>query len=146
MFQMIKILEIIKELDNKSVGPDSIPVKLLKLIPDLIVVPLCEIIHQSFTTGIFPDALKISKVIPIHKEGATDDLNNYRPISLLSIFDKIIEKLMHLRLYSFLQTHNILFEKQFGFRKNSSTSLALNEITVGIFTHRKRPESQLNRS
>ena len=127
-----EILEIIKELDNKSVGPNSIPVKLLKLIPDLIVVPLCEIIHLSFTTGIFPDALKISKVIPIHKEGATDDLNNYRPISLLSIFDKIIEKLMHLRLYSFLQTHNILYEKQFGFRKNSSTSLALNEIVEKI--------------
>ena len=127
-----EILDIIKDLDNKSVGPQSIPVKLLKLIPDLIIVPLCEIIHLSFTTGIFPDALKISKVIPIHKGGASDDLNNYRPISLLSIFDKIIEKMMHHRLYSFLQSHNILFKNQFGFRKNSSTSLALNQIVEKI--------------
>ena len=93
---------------------------------------LCDIINQSFITGIFPDSLKLSKVIPIHKEGATDDLNNYRPISLLSIFDKIIEKLMHYRLYNFLQTHNVLFKNQFGFRKNTSTSFALIEIVERI--------------
>ena len=63
------------------------------------------IINQSFITGKYPDALKISKVIPIHKSRDTCDLNNYRPISLLSIFDKIMEKLMHKRLYEFLQEH-----------------------------------------
>ena len=71
---------------------------LLKLIPDLIILPLCRIISNSFSSGIFPDALKICKVVPIHKGGSKDELNNYRPISLLSIFDKIIEKLMHKRL------------------------------------------------
>ena len=81
------------------------------------------IINQSVLTGKYPDALQISKIIPIHKNGATDELNNYRPISLLSIFDKIMEKLMHKRLYEFLQEHNILFQNQFGFRKNSSTTL-----------------------
>ena len=49
----------------------------------------------SFITGVFPSDLKIVKVIPIHKGGSTDDMNNYRPISLLSVFDKIMEKLMH---------------------------------------------------
>ena len=127
-----EVIEIIEKLENKSVGPQSIPIKLLKLIPDLIIAPLCDIINQSFITGIFPDSLKLSKVIPIHKEGATDDLNNYRPISLLSIFDKIIEKLMHYRLYNFLQTHNVLFKNQFGFRKNTSTSFALIEIVERI--------------
>ena len=66
-----EILEIIQDLENKSTGPQSIPIKLLKLIPDLILVPLCKIINHSFSTGSFPDALKISKVIP------TTDLFHY---------------------------------------------------------------------
>ena len=70
--------------------------------------------------------------MPLHKGGSTEDLNNFRPISLLSIFDKIIEKLMHKRLYHFLELHNLLFENQFGFRKNNSTSYALMEITEHI--------------
>ena len=70
---------------------------------------------MSFSTGEFPEKLKIVKVIPIHKGGSTQDINNFRPISLLSIFDKIIEKIMHTRLYDFL-------EHQFEFRKNNSTS------------------------
>ena len=127
-----EVLDIIKDLEMKSTGPNSIPIKLLKLIPDLILVPLCRIINNSFQTGTFPDPLKISKVIPIHKEGPTDDVNNYRPISLLSIFDKIIEKAMHKRLYSFLEQHNILYKNQFGFRKNNSTTYALIDLTEQI--------------
>ena len=127
-----EILGIIKDLDNSATGPISIPINLLKLIPDLILIPLCRIINNSFQSGIFPDPLKISKVIPIHKEGPTDDLNNYRPISLLSIFDKIIEKAMHKRLYSFLEQHNILYKNQFGFRKNNSTTYALIDLTEQI--------------
>ena len=76
---------------------------------------------MSLLTGVYPDLLKLVKVIPIHKGGSTHYVNNYRPISLLSIFDKIIEKLMHNRLYTFLEHHNILFHNQFGFRKNNST-------------------------
>ena len=60
-----EVLEIINRFENKSTGPQSIPIKLLKLIPDLILVPLCMIINQSVLTGKYPDALKISKVIPI---------------------------------------------------------------------------------
>ena len=127
-----EVLDIINKLENKSTGPQSIPIKLLKLIPDLILIPLCTIINQSFITGKYPDALKISKVIPIHKSGATCNLNNYRPISLLSIFDKIMEKVMHKRLYDFLQKHNILFQNQFGFRKNNSTTSAHLQITEKI--------------
>ena len=70
--------------------------------------------------------------MPIHKGGPVDELNNYRPISLLSVFDKIIEKLMHKRLYNFFESHNILFDNQFGFRKNNSTSFALIQITERI--------------
>ena len=126
------MLEIINQLENKSTGPHSFPIKLFKLVPDLILMPLCKIINHSFQTGVFPDALKNSEVIPIHKGGSTEELNNYRPIPLLSIFDKIIEKIMHKRLYEFLQEHNILIQNQFGFHKNNSTSFALIEITEKI--------------
>jgi len=127
-----EILEIITHLDNKSTGPQSIPVYLLQLIADLIIIPLSNIISNSFISGVFPNALKVSKVIPIHKGDSAEEVNNYRPISLLSIFDKIIEKVMYKRLYSFLEQHNILFENQFGFRKNNSTTFALLEITERI--------------
>ena len=72
------------------------------------------------------------KVIPIHKGGSTQDVNNFRPIALLSIFDKILEKLMHVRLYKFLEDNNILYENQFGFRKKNSTVHALIQITEKI--------------
>ena len=126
------MLDIIKSLQNKSSGPSSIPIKLLTLIPDLIIIPLCKLINTSFLTGVFPDALKIVKVVPIHKGGSAQDINNYRPISLLSVFDKIIEKLIHKHLYNFLTTHNILFENQFRFRKKNSTHHALIQITDQI--------------
>ena len=127
-----EILDIINSLENKSTGPSSIPLKLLSLIPDLIIIPLAYIINMSLRTGEYPDLLKLVKVIPIHKGGSTQDVNNYRPISLLSIFDKIIEKIMHKRLYSFLEKHNILIHNQFGFRKNNSTVYALEQITEMI--------------
>ena len=94
-----EVLEIINSLTNKLTGPSSIPLNLLQSVADLIVFPLCYIINKSLLNGIFPDKLKIVKVVPLHKGGSTEDLNNFRPISLLSIFDKIIEKIMHRRLY-----------------------------------------------
>ena len=102
-----EVLEIINNLENKSPGPQSIPIYLLKLSADLIINSLCKIISNSFSSGIFPDALKISKVIPIHKGKSLEDINNYRPISLLSVFDKIIEKLVHKMLYKFLEENDI---------------------------------------
>ena len=102
------------------------------LIPDLIVFPLCKIINLSFEKGIFPEAIKLARVIAIFKKGSTQDINNYRPISLLSIFDKIIEKLMYSRLYKFLDEHKILYDLQFGFRKNKSTIHSLIQITEQI--------------
>ena len=111
-----EILDIINALENKSTGPSSIPLKLLLLIPDLVIIPLAYIINMSLLTGEYPDLLKVVKVIPIHKGGSTQEVNNYRPISLLSIFDKIIEKLMHKKL----------------FRKNNSTIYALAQISEMI--------------
>ena len=127
-----EILDIINSLENKSTGPFSIPVKLLSLISDLIIIPLAFIINMSIQSGVYPELLKVVKVIPIHKGGSTQDINNYRHISLLSVFDKIIEKVMHKWLYSFLENNDILFHNQFGFRRNNSTVFALIQITEKI--------------
>ena len=74
----------IKSLENKYTGPSSIPLKMLSVIPDLIILPLAYIFNMSFLNGECPDLLKIVKVIPIHKGGSIQDINNYRPISLLT--------------------------------------------------------------
>ena len=75
-----EILDIILSLDDKkSSGPSSIPIKLLKIAAPYVIIPLCDIINHSFITGVFPNAIKIAKVVPIHKSGSTQDVNNYRP-------------------------------------------------------------------
>ena len=117
---------------NKSVGPFSIPLNLLKMLKSAIAHSLVVRIIESFRTGIFPDKLKIGKVIVIHKKGLTDNPSNYRPISLLSIFSKIFEKLMHKRLYNFLEVNEIIHPLQFGFRKKHSTTHSLISITEHI--------------
>ena len=127
-----EVLKIIQSLPIKSTGPASMPLKLLKLVANIVTVPLCHLINISFSTGVFPDAWKVAKVIALHKGGPSDNVNNYRPISLLSIFDKIIEKIMHKRLSEFLDKYDILFINQFGFRKKSSTIHALLDITERI--------------
>ena len=100
-------LDIIHQLENKSTGPQSIPIKLLKLIPDLILIPLCKIINHSFQTGVYPDSLKISEVIQIHKGGSTEELDNYRPVSLLSIFNNITD--FEKECYSLAKNHTAFY-------------------------------------
>jgi hypothetical protein len=98
----------------------------VKRSADVIIDPLVYIYTLSFSTGLVPDKLKIAQVIPIYKKGDSFSPGNCRPISLLSIFDKL-ENLMYNRLYKHLHQHKLLFEYQFGFRVNYSTSLALIE-------------------
>ena len=86
--------------------------------------------------GTFSTKLKIAKITPIFKRGDSQCPTNYRPISLLSIFDKIFEKIICRRLISFLERYNFLYEFQFGFRKNHKTTLALIEITDEIYTRK----------
>ena len=117
-------IEIIIESLNqkKAIGPYSIPVFLLKILCRYIAVPLSELVNQSFETGIFPDCLKLGKVNPLHKKDSCDKPSSYRPISILSVFSKIFEKIMHKRLYNFLDTYDILYPLQSGSREKHSTT------------------------
>ena len=81
--------------------------------------------QQLICRGYFPETLKMAKVTPIHKGGCKLEVANYRPISLLSSFSKIYEKLMHSRLLEFLEKNNCLFDDQYGFRPGRSCEHAL---------------------
>ena len=125
-----EIFDIISNLSTeKSQGPNGIPMKVLCLLNNDLSPLLADLFNKSFTTGIFPSALKIARIIPIHKKDSKLECCNYRPISILSNLDKILEKLMYKRLYSFLEANNIIYNLQFGFRKNYSTTLALLSLT-----------------
>ena len=115
--------------NNKASGPNSIPASIFKNFQKSLSVPLTEVINLSFNEGKFPTQLKSASVIPVFKKGDKLEVNNYRPISLISIISKIIEKLIHRRLNSFLEQNNIFYPSQFGFRDRHSTSHALIEIT-----------------
>ena len=113
----IEISDIISLLKTgKSLGPNSIPMKLLKLLSPLKSSPLFQIINESLKSGIFPDKLKLAKLIPLFKKGCPLTASNYMHIYLLSIFSKIIEKVMFKCLYKFFEKHEILYTLQFGFR------------------------------
>ena len=128
-----EIITYIKSLkNNKSNGTFSISNKLFKKFKKPLSTPLTLLINLTFTKGKFPDILKIGKIFPIHKKNCKTDVNNYRPISLLSNISKIIEKIVHDRLYLYLENNNIFYKYQFGFRANHSTNHALTEITEQI--------------
>ena len=91
--------------------------------------PLTILINLTFSLRIFPNCLKIAKVIPVFKKGDQQECNKYRPISLLSNISKLIEKLLSNHLYSFLEQNNCLFKYQYGFRNNHSTNHASISIT-----------------
>ena len=109
--------DIISSLrSEKACGPFSLPVPLLKILKFVISKPL-EILYKfSFSSGNLPGAFKIVRVIPVYKVGSSLSLTSYRPISLLSIFNQFLEKLMYNRLIKYLDQHNIIFSGQFGFR------------------------------
>ena len=130
---------------HSSALDDIDPTIASRVIP-LVAAPLSDIINSSFSTGIVPSPLKMAKVIPIYKQGNTQDITNYRPISVLPFFSKVLEKLMYQRLYNYVDKMNILYSNQHGFQSGHSTSMALldmqdkiadaiddNKFSLGIF-------------
>ena len=126
-------MKIILSIDeSKSTGPSSIPVRLLKTAAPDIILPLCKLINISFHTGVFPDSIKVAKVVPTFKSGSSQDINNYIPISLLSVFSKIIEKLCTTDCIFFLQEHDIIYKSRYGFQRNKSTLHSIIQIVEKI--------------
>ena len=130
--EVIRIISTFKL--GKASGPTSIPGNILQLIKFEIATPLSRIINQSIETGIHPEKLKLASVIPVYKKGSKLSTSNYRPISLLSNLNKIFEKIMFQRCYNFIESNEILYEHQYGFRKKYSTGHALINISEQIRT------------
>ena len=129
----IELTDIIKNMKtSKSCGPNSISTSLLIEFSDLLLHPLLSIINMSLLEGVFPTLNKDADVCPIHKKNEKTKCENYRPISLLSNTSKIFERVIYTRLESFLNTSEIIYKFQFGFRKNYSTNHALLSIVEQI--------------
>ena len=137
--------------NKNSCDINDISMSTIKKVFELLVEPFVYICNLSFNTGTFPDNMKIAKVIPLYKSGCKNIFSNYRPVSLLPQFSKVLEKLFNKRLDSFITKHNILSKCQYGFRSNRSTSMALIELlekltnsiddkklTVGVFIDLKK--------
>ena len=116
---------------NHSWAYDScIPMVTMLLLHILITILACFL--NSFLSFVFPVKMQQAKVIPLFKNGCPLTASNYQPIFLLSVFSKIAEKLMHKRLYDFLEEHDILYDLQFGFRAKHSVNHVLISLTESI--------------
>ena len=117
-----------------------------------LYIPLLNIFNLSLEKRIFPDELKTARVTPIYKTGDENDFGNYRPISFLPCFSKMLERIMYKWLYNRLLQNHILYQKQFGYRKSHWTEHAIiqiidqinssfkkNHFTLGVFIDLSKP-------
>ncbi len=124
-----ELSKYISELQvGKACGDDGLSVQLIKDNQQYLLNPLVYIFNMSLSTGIVPTKMKLAKVIPLYKDGDITLPSNYRPISLLNIFSKLLEKIVYNRLYNFFTKEHVIYKYQFGFRANHSTSLSLLEV------------------
>ena len=137
--------------NKRSTDVDDLSMDIVKSTVSVIIKPFVHICNLSFCTGVFPRNMKIAKIIPLFKSGDDTSFTNYRPVSLLPQFSKVLEKLFDKRLTDFIEKYNILSNSQYGFRKDRSTSLALldfmeklssgidkSKVTVGVFIDLKK--------
>lgn len=129
-----EIRDVISTMPNKkSSGPDGVPISVVKSCLEIIIEPLCYIFNLSIRTSTFPDKWKTASIIPIFKQGSHELIENFRPITLVSSFSKILEKIIHNRITKFLDSHKILSSRQHGFRSNYSTNTATYDLLQFIY-------------
>src|SRR6185437_10598778 len=127
-----EVQKLVSGFKNKGPGHDGVSTLLLKSILTSILDPLVYLINLSMDKGIYPDILKISQIVPIFKSGDCLQCCNYGPISILSAFNKVYEKLLYSRIVKFLEKFNLLSNCQFGFRAAKSTEHALLDVVSEI--------------
>lgn len=111
---------------------DSIHPSHIKLVSSELSPIIADIVNKMFKTGTFPDPLKVGKITPVHKKGDRKLFSNYRPICILPFFSKVMERLFHTRLVSYLTKFSLLSPKQYSFRPGYSAELALLTLTDKI--------------
>ena len=132
--ELSEIINAINDLNiNKATGYDHISPYFLR-IGSTILAPYIQVfIDYCFTNGIIPENGTTAKVVPIFKKGKRDNPTNYRPISILTCFAKILERIIYKRLFTFLKKHNVILDSQYGFQSNRSTNHALIDVITNSF-------------
>ena len=120
-----EVKAIVSQLNNSAAGPDDLPASIMKQVSNEYCIPLTHLINLSVLQGDFPSEMKLAKVLPIYKADNHQLIQNYRPISVLNFFSKVYERVIYNNLLDFIMENNILYDKQFGFRKGHSTSHAI---------------------
>ena len=120
---------------KKATGGDDLTTSMIKDSANSIAPILSHVINLSLNTGTFPNAWKIAKVAPIYKSGPINDPENYRPISVLPVVSKVIERAVKTQLMEFLETNNLIDHGQYGYRKNHSTEEAATKLCDDIRRH-----------
>ena len=137
-FQTIQsryISDLLKNCDiNKATGIDELSGRFLKDGADILTMPITQICNLSIKFSHFPKDCKVANIKPIYKKGTKTDPNNFRPISLLPIVSKIIEKVIHDKTMNYLTKNNVRYRYESGFRKNHSTDTSLAYLTDKILT------------
>lgn len=123
-----EVVDIIMALPTKSSPLDCVPIFIYKKMVSFVAPILCDIFNSSISRGVFPDVLKVARVVPIHKAGNRNIVSNFRPISILPLISKVIEKVMKVRVLEYFEKYKIIYDKQFGFRSGYSTSDAVVEF------------------
>ena len=127
------VSKIILQLkSSSSAGYDGLSNNIVKRLEPLLCEPLTFIINQSLKTGIFPEKLKLARIIPIYKKDDSHFIENYRPISILPSLSKIFEKVVFIQLSSYFTENSYFSNSQYGFRKNHSTEHAILEAVDRI--------------
>ena len=116
---------VIHSLNNSSSGWDENPTFLVKKCVDSFIEPLTYLVNSSISEGIFPSELKLAKLVPIFKSGDPSLITNNRPISVLSLFSKVFEKVMYNHIISFMNKNDVLYDQQYGFKQKHSTQQAI---------------------
>ena len=110
---------------NKATGVDKISARMLKIAAPIIAPSLCKLMNCSIRAGVFPQRWKTAKVRPLFKSGDRSDVNNYRPISVLPVISKLLERHVHSAFYAYLRDNNLLYVGQSGFREYHSAETSL---------------------
>jgi hypothetical protein len=128
-----EVANVAMSLKNKyTAGNDGISEYVIKQCIDYLKKRLTDIYNSSLESGTFPDQLKIAKVTPVHKKGNTRDINNYIPIASLSVFSKMLEKIVYNRIIASIDTNGIITDAQHGFRSKRSTETALQDFVHNV--------------
>lgn len=129
----VNLRDAINSLKNKSTKDIyNISIPLIKCIENLIISPLCKLINICIENCCFPQCLKEALIIPVFKKGDANDVNNYRPISLLPVLSKVFERCLSQQIVAFFESNNIFYGSQYGFRSKRNTSNAVLELVDQI--------------